>query len=374
MRPLTVTSTAGVRHALRLAVLCALYHGDVYRVYFDTESSAVPPDLVARFEGHCGVLHRAIIALLRQRRIRGFSVRMVLTNDIAAAVRRECPPSDEDPRVFTPDRLAGTVSAKTFFPRADGEPYTIIESDEAWAQEGDDALAHGLSSLSHELGHCAIDCCRRASGYTPLMDNVTAGESASREIAFDALDEYRADWIADLLLRVMGTAGEGDEAVPLGLHHLAGNGFTDTLRDVLSREVYPGWPDRVQAYRERLVTLVDMWMGLGRSGWETFVLIAHTAAVARAAGDLDPITAGEFPDHPAVSLYIGGPWERLLDIAESASPLCTPAALAKMDARASTEAVDDLLNMWGELGLKFTLRRGGLQHIQVRAPARLPDG
>ena len=314
-----------------------------------------------------------MIALLRQRRIRGFSARMVLTNDIASAVRRECPPSDEDPRDFTADRLAGTVSAKTLFPKADSEPYTIIESDEAWAQEGDDALARGLSSLSHELGHCAIDCCRRASVSTPPAEDLTAGESAAREIAFDALDEYRADSIEDAILRVIGTAGEGDGAVPLGLHHLVGSGFTDKLRDVLSQEVYPGWPDRVQAYRERQVTLEDMWLGLGRSGWETFVLIAHAAAAARAAGDPDPTTAGEFADHPAVSLYLRRPWKCLLDIAESASPLCTPAALAKMDARASKEAVDALLNMWGELGLTFTLRRGGLQHIQVRAPVRLPD-
>ena len=187
----------------------------MYKVCFDTESSFVPPDLVARFEGHCSVLHRTMIALLRQRRIRGFSARMVLTNDIASAVRRECPPSDEDPRDFTADRLAGTVSAKTLFPKADSEPYTIIESDEAWAQEGDDALARGLSSLSHELGHCAIDCCRRASVSTPPAEDLTAGESAAREIAFDALDEYRADSIEDAILRVIGTAGEGDGAVPI---------------------------------------------------------------------------------------------------------------------------------------------------------------
>lgn len=340
------------------------------KAYFEVESSVVPLDLLPRFELICRALHLCMVALLRRSHIRGFSIRVILTNDIVATVRRVSPPSDEYPRVFNAERLGGTVFGKTIHPKTDGEPYTIIMRDETWAQEGDDALGLGIALIAHELGHCAIDSCRKASGYAPPVGDITTGESVAREIAATAVDEYRADRIENLLLGAMGNAGEGDEAVPIGLHHVHGHDHIDALGGVLSDEVYPGWPDRVQAFREWQIGMDDMWMGLGRSGWEVFVLIAHAAAVAWAADDPDPIISGELADHPAVSLYLGKPWECLLDIADSVSMLCTPAASAKMDARIYTEAVDALLAMWGELGLTFALMGDGGTHIGVTEPRR----
>jgi hypothetical protein len=341
-------------------------------VSFEAESSTIPSERIARIESTCMGLHRITVAVLRGKRIRGFSLRVILTGDLVTTVRRVSPPMEEYPRLFIPNRLGGIVTGKMLLPNAEGDPFTIILSDAAWTDDDDEATAHGIAIIAHELGHCAIEMCRRASGYAPSTTDLTMGESVAREIARDALEEYRVGQIENALLSAVGTSGKGDDAVPLALHHLYGDDYVRALGETLTGVVYPGWPDRVQTYRDWNISMEDMWEGLARSAWEAFVLIAHAAAVARSADEPDPIT-GEFAGSPAVSLYLGEPWERMLDIADTVSVLCTPAASAKMEERIYTEGVDALLAMFGELGLRFTLRPGGRQHLAVTAPARLRD-
>lgn len=342
-------------------------------VSFEAESSTAPLELLARVEFMCVVLHGAILGVLRRKRVRGFSARVVLTGDIVATVRRLRPPAEEDSRMFTAERLGGTVMGKILPSTADGSPFTIILSDAVWLEDNAEATAHGASIIAHELGHCVVESCRRASGYTPSMTDLTMGESVAREIAGDALEEYRVGQIENAVLGAVGTSGKGDDAVPLALRHLYGDDYVHALGEILTGVVYPGWPDRVQTYRDWKISMEDMWEGLARSAWEAFVLIAHAAAVALSADEPDPITEGEFADAPAVSLYLDEPWECIRDIADSVSVLCTPAASAKMEERVYTEGVDAVLAMFGELGLRFALLPGGRHHLAVTAPARLRD-
>jgi len=179
----------------------------------------------------------------------------------------------------------------------------------------------------------------------------------------------RADTIEDSFLQAIASATENGESVPLQLHHLHGRGFTDGLGAVLSDEVHPGWPDRVQAFREWEVPLDEMWTGLARSGWEVFVTIAHASCVAQTAGEPDPMT-GEFASHPAVTLYLRGPWCCLLEISHAFRPVSSASAHAKMEARAFSEAVDALIGMWGKLGLSFSLNEDGSTYIAVTEPQR----
>jgi hypothetical protein len=337
-------------------------------VAFATASSVIPAELLPRFRFLCKEIHAATILLLRRSRVRGFSVQMILTYDLAAEIERLRPSAAERASTFTTQRLSGTVVAKTLFPREDGEPYCVVVSDVPWAEEDGEDVANGIATLAHEFGHCAIECVRRASACAVSAHGLTSGELAAREIVRAALDEYRADLFEDLFLQALGDASEDGESEPLRLHHLCGRRFAEGLGEVLSGEVYPGWPDRVQACRDLEVALDVMWPGLVRSAWDVFVTIAHAGAVARTAEAPDPI-AGEFATHPAVTLYLGEPWRCLLEIASAVRPVCSASAHAKMEARAFSAGVDALLGMWSSLGLRFALDDDGTC-IEVRAPLR----
>lgn len=339
---------------------------------FETGSSVIPAELLPRFELLIKELHTATILLLRRSRVRGFSLRMILTHDLAAEIERLRPSSAENARVFTTERLSGTVVAKTLCPREEGEPYSVVMSDASWVEEDGEAFTNGIATVAHELGHCAIETVRRASGSALSEDGLTTGELAAREIVRAALDEYRADVYEDLFLQAMGDASEGGETEPLRLHHLYGRRFTERLGEVLPDEVYPGWPDRVQAFLDREMPLDEMWAGLVRSGWDVFVTMAHAASIASTAEGPDPI-AGEFASHPAVTLYLREPWLCLLDMARVFRPVCSVSAHATMQARAYSVGVGAVLGMWSKLGLSFTLNDDGSTYIGAAEPLRVPD-
>jgi hypothetical protein len=327
------------------------------------------PEMLQRLELLGEALHTATILLLRRSRVRGFSLRMIVTNDLVAEIERLRPsPADGGGR-FTATRLGGTVVAKTLCPGSEGEPYCVVVDDVLWAAANGEDVAVGIATLAHELGHCAIQRVREASGCALFEDGLTIGEVAAREIVRATLDEYRADLIEDLFLQAMATASEDGVAVPLRLHHLHGRGFAEGLGVVLSEEVSPGWPDRVQAFRGWEIPLEEMWPGLVRSTWDVFVTIAHAGSVAHTAGDPDPLD-GELATRPGVMLYLWEPWYCLREIANAYRPVCSASAQAKLEARAFTEGVDAVLRMWGRLGLSFTRNDDGSTYIALAEPLR----
>jgi len=162
-------------------------------VTFETGASVIPPDSLPRFKFFCTALHRATIQLLRRSRVRGFSLRVILTHDFAAEIERIRPSSDENSGAYTTKRLAGTVVAKTLCPCEEAEPYVVVVDDVIWAEGDDETLANGIATIAHELAHCAIEKIRSASGCVLFESGLTTGEMAAREIVRGALDEYRAD-------------------------------------------------------------------------------------------------------------------------------------------------------------------------------------
>ena len=336
---------------------------------FETGSSVLTREMRQRLELLCKALHTATILLLRRSRVRGFSLRLIVTHDLAAEIERLRPSPADGAGHFTTTRLSGTVVAKTLCPREEGEPYSVVVDDALWADADGEDLAVGIGTLAHELAHCAIERVREASGCVLFKDGLTVGEVAAREIVRAALDEYRADLIEDLFLQAMATATEGGDSEPLRLHHLHGRRFAEGVGALLSEEVSPGWPDRVQAYRDRHVPLEEMWPGLVRSTWDVFVTIAHAGSVAHTAGDPDPLD-GELASRPAVMLYLWEPWYCLREIAGAFRPVCSASAQAKLEARAFSEGVDALLRMWSKLGLSFTLSDDGSTNIAVTEPLR----
>lgn len=336
------------------------------------EQSALSENRLAVFDFYGRALHRAILQLLRRRRVAGFSVDLVVTGDMVTTVAKLSPPSDTNPRVFTDERLGGVVAAKLLPSDDEAKPYTIVMRDILWEEAGDEALCRAAGMLAHELGHCAVKRCREAAGYAPPAPSadIPWGESVAREIVIAATEEFHVDLMENAVLGGLANAGLDEQAEPLRLHHLYGDDYSVTLGEVLDGEVYPGWPDRVQAYRDWRVPLEEMWTGLARSAWETFILVAHAGAVANSAGFADPVAAGDYAEHPAVRLYLGEPWRRMYEAIAAVPPFCTPHALASAEARAHTDGIEAIVAMWRRLGLTFTLTPRG-QHIGVVKPRRV---
>ena len=129
---------------------------------------------------------------------------------------------------------------------------------------------------------------------------------------------------------------------------------------------------RVQDYRERRATLENMWTGLARSAWETFVSLAHAQAVADASEDEDfneALLANE-----AYGFYIRPVWRPILEVLDRYPVLCTTEETVAMDDEVMTAGVEALMGMWRRLGLTFVATGPGETYIGVDEPERPSAG
>lgn len=329
--------------------------------------SDLPSEQIAAFRCVCDGLHAGTLVYLRRRRIRGYSLHVVLTHDLAAAVNDRWASLHPDAPEYTTDRAAGTAIGKMFRPRVAGEPFTVMLDDRQWLTQDEGVPPNVVASLAHELAHCMIDVCRGDPRRDETSDDLDCGEFYARWIVREALDEYRADIISNSLL-MSATRAAGGEAVSLvRLYKAFELDPVARLGQTLATVVNPGWPDSVQAYVDRQIALDEMWEGLVQSSWEVFVAIAHAAALAWLAREPDPIRT-TYAEKPAVSMYLLRPWCCMLEMLSKTPPLPTPRRLARMDDRARSEGVQSLLDMWGMLGVTFEYLGDGGTFIHVSAP------
>lgn len=129
--------------------------------------------------------------------------------------------------------------------------------------------------------------------------------SISRIIA----DEYRADYLASVMLGQFGVASNSDgEREPLHAGHVFGETHFQRFTEVLDSHIWPGWPDLVMDYRNGRVELEVMWSRVVSQTEQTLTLLAHAQAtgdVAKASGPLDGANAA----HPGVTHYLQPVWE-----------------------------------------------------------------
>ena len=340
-----------------------------HRATYDVESSDLSSAQIATFRGICDGLHAGTLVYLRRRRLRGYSLRVVLTHDLAASVNDRwaslCPDAPE----YTTVRAAGTAVGKMFRPRTAAEPFTVMLDDRQWLTQEEGVPPNVVANIAHEMAHCMIDVCRGDPSTPTTTNSLECGEFHARWIVREALDEYRADIISNSLLMSVTQATGGEAVTLVQLYEAFGLDPGDRLSQTLSDVVHPGWPDRIQAYRDEQVALEDMWEGLVQSSWEVLVAIAHAAALAWLAKEPDPICSS-YAEEPGVSLYLLKPWCCMLDMLSETAPLPTPRRLARMDGRARSEGVESLLDMWAMLGITFEPLSGGGTFIHVAAPKR----
>src|SRR4051794_23127942 len=131
---------------------------------------------------------------------------IILAEDVSATVRSLHDRVDTARGLddYDTERFGGVVVGKTLFHGADYST-AIIVMDASILRSGDDVSRTGeIYVLCHELAHAMIGQIRRANG-NPVMAASFLPWEVSRWYSRYALEEYRADRIAQTILALMGT-------------------------------------------------------------------------------------------------------------------------------------------------------------------------
>jgi hypothetical protein len=219
---------------------------------------------------------------------------------------------------YTTDRLGGTAVGKNIPLNDDCSKSTVVMFAGPW-MPGAEArgLAVGLNLLAHELAHSVLERLRVASG---ALEGVTfpsnSPRPAARSITRIAVDELRADRIADVVLSLSASKTVDEKEVPLHLSdtELFGpTSYREQLAELLVTRVYPGWRDSVNEYRIRGITLEELMRRLVSEAGQMMTAIAHAQAEALSTPENGELFVPPAAGQPGAAL-IGSVWEEVMTV------------------------------------------------------------
>jgi len=296
---------------------------------------------------------------------------LVVTDDFTATVRASQADSEEP---FDVERPFGLVSAKNL-PQDDKSARVVIVFDaRAWSglnvAKGQDRW-RALGLIAHELAHPILTRARWASG---VLEGVAYPSHTPTELARSisriGSDEYRADAIADIVLKTTTTKTVDGVSSPALIWDVMGQDYREGMRD-LFRGLYPQLPDLVQAYRERRLDLEPMWREIVRQSEGIVTAFMHARAYADAADDIPLLDADEIRHLPAVTLYLADTMPPYIEAVRTGPMLAPLPEFAALDARVIRAGEGMLREIWRRLGLTFTEVPGSRNYeIHVAEPFR----
>jgi hypothetical protein len=299
-------------------------------------------------------------------------VRLVVADDFRDAVRENWGVTGDEPE-FEPARLGGIVAAKNL-PQDELYESVVIVFDAQACEVADDEsgskkLAHAFL-LAHELTHPLLSRVRALSRVHAATD--ADGEISPRGIARVIADEYRADRFADLIISRLLRATVNGADKPATQWLLVGEPYTAWAASVLE-QTYPQWPDLVDSYRLRRLSLVEMWDRLRSNLGQVLTTLTHVQALMDSHDDVN----GEAPrdvlpsmvvSHRGADLYLL-PCQRVFEVLRQQPLITAPDNAFALEGELLREADDVFRQVWASLGLKVSPQAGGV-YIDVRAPRR----
>lgn len=329
------------------------------------------------FEQIVRPVHPWFEAMCSQLDVTDVHVTAVLADDFIGAVTRAIAKSDsvsETRKPFTVERLAGGVVAAKNIPLRDdwSEVHVIFDASQVGIETAQ-THAKSLYVAAHEFTHALVGRLRHVAGCSVQRQDPTRHQTpfeAARLIMRQALDEWRADFIANVVLSKTVTVGtnESDRRGAGGPDVEAG-GFIGQLGAVLDLVVHPGWPDIVWSYRTRKIDLMAMWNALLGQAEDTFIFLGHAQAEAEHYSAVSPFI-GEVATHPGAALYLEPVWDELRDAVKDHTLLTGRDAFRDSEPQIVERAGDALIAMWGRLGLTFEVKPDQSFAIWVRDPQR----
>jgi hypothetical protein len=288
---------------------------------------------------------------------------IVLAEDFTAAVRALDGGVHIDGTLqdFVPERLGGLVVGKTLF-RNEDHSRAVITMDARLFQADDDlALVGQVFLLGHELAHALIGQLRRANGYR--MAPAFRPWDTSRWITRYALEEYKADVIAQIMLRQFGSVSTTD-------------GETRELRSTDYREGREEWVQAaatttlaiakaIHDYRIGEIELGAMWeSAVQPMTSDMLIALAHAQAEADEIEGCDEIATEPVA---AIAPPLHRLWSTFTDIARGFCILQSADGFHVEEQAALDSGRDALLEFWNEMGLTFS-PHGETFYISVAAP------
>jgi hypothetical protein len=288
---------------------------------------------------------------------------IVLAEDFTAAVRalEGGVHIDGTLQDFDAERLGGLVVGKTLF-RNEDHSEAVITMDARLFQADDNlALVGQIFLLGHELAHALFGQLRRANGYR--MAPAFLPWDTSRWCTRYVLEEYKADRVAQIVLRQFGTAtsAEGDT------RHLRSTDYREGRDEwVHAAEVATvAIAEAIHRYRIGQMELGAMWeSAVQRMTSDMLIALAHAQAEAdeiEGSSEVvtEPISAVAPPLHRL--------WSTFTDIARDFRIL-QPADDFHVEEQAALDAGRDaLIEFWDEMGLTFS-PHGETFYISVAPP------
>lgn len=304
-------------------------------------------------------------------------VTAVLAEDFVGAVSRAIEQSDSDSlkrKPFTVERLAGGIVAAKNIPMADdwSEVHVIFDAAQLDTETAQ-AHAKSLYFAAHEFAHPLLGRLRHAAGCGTPRHDPTRHQTpleAARLILSQALDEWRADFVANAVLSQTVTIDTNDsERRGAGGPDVGVGGYVGQIGAILASMVHPGWPDTVLNYRTHKIDLMTMWSTLLEQAEDTFIFLGHAQAEAEHYSLTTPFL-GEPATHPGATLYLEPVWREFCDAVKDHPLLPGHDAFRDVELEILRRAGDALIAMWGRLGLTFETKPDHSFAIWVRDPQR----
>jgi hypothetical protein len=334
-------------------------------------SQSLSKDAKLGFASYSRFVFSVYSALRRRRRMPSYSLEVSLTDDFVTEVRRWSESADPvggaaEPD-FTPERVGGVVAAKTLPLEGDYSRAVVIFDSGFWPEQSDPVA---LSLVAHEQAHVLFGRASHASG---ALQGIVFPPITGREIACHLsrilAEEYRADRLADIVVRLVTTATVDGETRKIGCWEVASESYLGDLQRTLS-QAHPAWPDTVQAYRERRSDLLTMWNATAKSISETLTLLVHAQALADGTDVSNLLDTEPLASLPAVQLYLAGSWPRFLDTIRATPILPTMARYKACQEEIVHVGESVILEILGCLGLDVDEHPNRKWALWVREPKR----
>lgn len=274
-------------------------------------------------------------------------------------------------QTFTTERVAGTVAAKNIPMSADGSTIAVVFNADYHHFVAPELQAHSLFLIAHELTHPLLTRLRAASGsMQSLVPPPTELASIARGITVGAIDEYRADLVADLILGKFASATVDGKTRPLRMTELlGGTGHRGNIPDVINDHVYPGWPDLIDDYRSGEFSLMELARKVIVSTDQVFTALGHAEAEAAVAGEENAFNEA-CSDHRGVVLYLGPAWSQIMEVVDQQSFLPALETFAAREQNVIEVGESAILEMWAKLGLVPEPLATGGDYLHVYEPLR----
>lgn len=338
----------------------------------DVRSEGVDAEVVERFSSTVRFAHQVISSVPQFAGVPSTKVEAVITSDFVATVQRVLDDNGQQGDPYAVERLGGSAVAKTMRTSDDYSAHTVIFDATQWPADSNPVSPFGLLLAAHEMCHVMLGRSRWASGALEVVvfPSVTPVESA-RSMVRTAVEELRADILAGMALGIAASTTVDGETRPSRPGDMVGlDGYRTQLAAVLDANVYPGWPDTVQRYRNCQIPLDQMWKHIGQSTDQVLTLLAHCQAETYFAEGSTGVFDEAMVEHRGVELYLRPTWDPIMEALASQGVLPDFADTRSAELEVLDVAEAAVIAMWERLGLTMEIKDQREYAIWVSEPER----